>query len=127
MGCDCGKRMVSKAEQRDCEESAKLEAPDQVFNFNAQTRWLWNTKNPWQRDKDKEREDTRIVGGCAAGHTPWFVYLRITGGFLIYLSNYISHQNMLVIKCLEIDILLLMDDTWIDYMDCNDTYHNISL
>ena len=33
MGCDCGKRMVSKAEQRDCDESAKLEAPDQVFTL----------------------------------------------------------------------------------------------
>ena len=37
----------------------------------------------WQRDDDeKKRLDTRIVGGCAAGHTPWFVYLRITGGCL---------------------------------------------
>ena len=33
----------------------------------------------WQRDK---RDDSRIVGGCAAGHTPWYVYLRITGGCL---------------------------------------------
>ena len=40
-------------------------------------------RNYWQRldekDKKKKREDTRIVGGCASGHTPWYVFLEITG------------------------------------------------
>ena len=34
MGCDCGKRNVTKEEKRNCKESAMLEAPDQVLKFN---------------------------------------------------------------------------------------------
>ena len=30
--------------------------------------------------KKLKANDIRIVGGCPAGHTPWFVYLKITGG-----------------------------------------------
>ena len=31
MGCDCGKREETAAEKEQCEKSAELEAPDQVF------------------------------------------------------------------------------------------------
>ena len=30
MGCDCGKRKETPAEKAECQESAQLEAPDQV-------------------------------------------------------------------------------------------------
>ena len=31
MGCDCGKRVETPAEKAECEKSAELEAPDQVY------------------------------------------------------------------------------------------------
>ena len=30
-------------------------------------------------EKDEERQNMRVVGGCLAGHTPWYVYLQIEG------------------------------------------------
>ena len=30
MGCDCGIRVETEAEKKECEKSAELEAPDQV-------------------------------------------------------------------------------------------------
>jgi hypothetical protein len=61
MGCDCGK--IDKSAEalnskKNCEQSAMLEAPDQR----------------------KATGDLRIVGGCRAPHTPWFVYLHIMYG-----------------------------------------------
>jgi len=69
MNCECGQREVSETEKRDCQESARLEAKE-----------LYSNK--------KDEKDTRIVGGCEAGHTPWFVYILIQhfkrcGGTLI--------------------------------------------
>ena len=34
MGCDCGKRKETAAEKAECDQSAQLEAPDQVYNFD---------------------------------------------------------------------------------------------
>ena len=48
MGCDCGKRRVTDTEKEKCEESAQLEAPDQVCKFDAGKQghlWLLNTRN----------------------------------------------------------------------------------
>ena len=35
MGCDCGKHKETPAEKAACQESAQLEAPDQVYKFEA--------------------------------------------------------------------------------------------
>ena len=80
MGCDCGKRPESESERRDCQQSAMLEAPDQVHILGD---WLDKKKLSIQRldEKDEERQNMRVVGGCAAGHTPWYVYLQIEGGY----------------------------------------------
>ena len=48
MGCECGKREVDVRAEEDCELSAKLEGATGT-------------------DKNQ-----RIVGGCKAGHTPWY-------------------------------------------------------
>ena len=53
MGCDCGKLKETQAEKEACLQSSMLEAPD------------------------------GIVGGCQAGHTPWYVFLEITGESLV--------------------------------------------
>ena len=37
MGCDCGKRKETPAEKAACQQSAQLEAPDQVCKFEEQT------------------------------------------------------------------------------------------
>ena len=50
MGCECGKMNVDAQAEEDCELSAKLEDSGSSAN-------------------DKY---TRIVGGCQAGHTPWY-------------------------------------------------------
>ena len=57
MGCDCGIRKETKAEREACEMSAKLEALE--------------SSNPLNK--------YRVVGGCVAGHTPWYVFLDISG------------------------------------------------
>ena len=84
MGCDCGKDQdMTPAEKAECEKSAKLEAPDQVYKFDKkQPVNFKKKKNYWQPmdAKTKKLNNMRIVGGCPAGHTPWFVYLKITGG-----------------------------------------------
>ena len=33
MGCDCGKQKETPAEKNECQKSAQLEAPDQVYSF----------------------------------------------------------------------------------------------
>ena len=84
MGCDCGKRKETAAEKAECDQSAQLEAPDQVYNFDKEQPVNFKKKkNYWQPMDEKKKlkaNDIRIVGGCLAGHTPWFVYLKITGG-----------------------------------------------
>ena len=35
MGCDCGKHKETPAEKAACQKSAQLEAPDQVYKFEA--------------------------------------------------------------------------------------------
>ena len=50
MGCECGKRKLDALAEEDCELSAKLEG-----------------SGPSANDKY-----SRIVGGCKAGHTPWY-------------------------------------------------------
>ena len=32
MNCECGKKKIDEASERDCEESARLESGDQEFN-----------------------------------------------------------------------------------------------
>ena len=50
-----------------------------LLKYLRKSQWL--KKNCVQRTDDNEkRKNLRIVGGCAAGHTPWFVFLSITGG-----------------------------------------------
>ena len=67
MGCECGKRKVDAHAEQDCELSAKLEESGPI-------------------DHDKYH---RIVGGCNAGHTPWYTLFILTennvkcGGALI--------------------------------------------
>merc|ERR1719244_1451532 len=58
MGCDCGKRPENPEFENDCRESARLE----------------------DRREDQEKDDFRIVGGCKAGHVPWFVYFELPAG-----------------------------------------------
>ena len=57
MGCECGKRKVDAHSEEDCELSAKLEESGPI-------------------DHDKYH---RIVGGCNAGHTPWYTLFILTG------------------------------------------------
>ena len=76
MGCDCGKRPVSKSEIRDCQQSAMLEAPDQVYILDD---YAWSKTCQQRIDEKDKKTDLRVVGGCAAGHTPWYVYLQIEG------------------------------------------------
>ena len=57
MGCDCGIRKETKAERDACEMSAKLEGSRAMLVDN----------------------DNKVVGGCEASHTPWYVFLDITG------------------------------------------------
>ena len=60
-------------------------------------RSQWLKKNCVQRtDDDEKRKNLRIVGGCAAGHTPWFVFLSITGGWLRKLSLFVSSVLQLI-------------------------------
>ena len=59
MGCECGKRKVEAHAEQDCELSAKLEESGPI-------------------DHDKYH---RIVGGCNAGHTPWYTLFILTGAF----------------------------------------------
>ena len=40
MGCDCGKRVETPAEKAECEKSAELEAPDQVYEESIVYRLL---------------------------------------------------------------------------------------
>ena len=67
MGCECGKGKVDAHAEQDCELSAKLEESGPI-------------------DHDKYH---RIVGGCNAGHTPWYTLFILTennvkcGGALI--------------------------------------------
>ena len=56
MGCDCGIRKETKAERDACEMSAKLEGSRAMLEL-----------------------EERVVGGCVASHTPWYVFLDITG------------------------------------------------
>ena len=42
MGCDCGKRKETPAEKAACQQSAQLEAPDQVCSLKTRPE---NTKN----------------------------------------------------------------------------------
>ena len=42
MGCDCGKRKETPAEKAACQQSAQLEAPDQVCSLKNRPE---NTKN----------------------------------------------------------------------------------
>ena len=53
MGCDCGKLKETQAEKEACLQSSMLKAPD------------------------------GIVVGCQAAHTPWYVFLEITGESLV--------------------------------------------
>ena len=78
MGCDCGKRPESESERRDCQQSAMLEAPDQVHILGD---YAWSKTCQQRLDKKDKKTDFRVVGGCAAGHTPWYVYLQIEGGY----------------------------------------------
>ena len=80
MGCDCGKQKETLAEKTACQKSALLEAPDQVYIILVIIDLI---KICEQRvnDKDKKKKDMRIVGGCDAGHVPWYVFLEINGGY----------------------------------------------
>ena len=88
MGCECGKRKVDKHAEEDCELSAKLEESGPI-------------------DHDKYH---RIVGGCNAGHTPWYTLFILTednvkcGGALINKFWILSAAHCF---CNE------------DYMNCN--------
>lgn len=67
MGCECGKREVDEEKEKKCQETALLESAENVH---------------------KEIKDQRIVGGCLAGHTPWYAFIKIDnhkkcGGTLI--------------------------------------------
>ena len=49
MGCQCGLRKISKEEEVDCEESARIEAPQAQgssniirFFFKILIKWIWN-------------------------------------------------------------------------------------
>ena len=81
MGCDCGKRVETPAEKAECEKSAESEA--------------------------LARGGRKIMGGCSAGHTPWFVFLHISGGFSnsnletsklkpLFFSFALHHQKLLL-------------------------------
>ena len=54
MGCECGKKEVDAHAEEDCELSAKLEGATDSDKYN------------------------RIVGGCEAGHTPWYKLIVLT-------------------------------------------------
>ena len=54
MGCECGKKEVDAHAEEDCELSAKLEGATDSDKYN------------------------RIVGGCEAGHTPWYKLIVFT-------------------------------------------------
>ena len=49
MKCDCGQRADDEKARNECEKSVKL------------------------------GESGRVIGGCKAGHIPWYVYFRIGG------------------------------------------------
>ena len=53
MGCECGRKKQDMHADEDCELSAKLEGAGPI-------------------DHDKYH---RIVGGCNAGHTPWYTLI----------------------------------------------------
>ena len=48
MGCDCGKRKETPAEKAECQESAQLEAPDQVYKCDDSDKKLL-AANGWKR------------------------------------------------------------------------------
>ena len=58
MGCECGKKKLDVHAEEDCKLSAKLED---------------SAPTP-------EEKYQRIVGGCEAGHTPWFALIILTEG-----------------------------------------------
>ena len=79
MGCDCGKQKETLAEKTACQKSAQLEAPDQVSIILVIIDWHKICEQR-VKDKDERKKDMRIVGGCDAGHVPWYVFLDINGG-----------------------------------------------
>ena len=62
MGCECGVLEENPEMTEECRESAMLEAPD------------WDSG----QGRKKKNNNFRVVGGCPAPHTPWYVYLHIT-------------------------------------------------
>ena len=94
MGCDCGKQKETLAEKTACQKSALLEAPDQVSIILVIIDWHKICEQR-VKDKDKRKKDMRIVGGCDAGHVPWYVFLDINGGCQNINSKNLTHKNSL--------------------------------
>ena len=56
MGCDCGKRVETPAEKAECEKSAELEAPDQVYEEQTFKNLITATidSGQWRRGRTLE-------------------------------------------------------------------------
>ena len=60
MGCDCGKRVETPAEKAECEKSAELEAPDQVYEEKTFNNLITETIDSERMKKGKRIKNGKI-------------------------------------------------------------------
>ena len=72
MGCECGRRQKDPETERHCQASAKIEGGGRM-NLNLGD-FHWKLQPRFQQTYSSDA-DTRIVGGCRAGHIPWYVLI----------------------------------------------------